>query len=1197
MVSKLDTRQIINRAALDGLDQSAPARLDVTLGAVNALATMTKNEINTGFLTWSGSGNYFSTSGAFFSLLRGGTVGIKNIQVTFAATSNLLLSANFTYFIAVNSSGTVSATKYSDVTETFFDNNAVLFEVLYDGTNMVVVKENHPYAFQVGPSRFLHNNVGPVIRGTGAIITRVSANAGASQTDVQIKIVGADTLEDHGLTTAIGEVNPQAFNFMYKNASGKWIKYSTASNFPLVYNNAGTITALGTGPNTDTAIMTLYVSKDNLNSPDPIYFAVIDSAVYNTIAAAQAALSTGTHSISDNELAALELAQLGNIIIVNNGTYGYIDTPIIAKSTFNSKLVGGGASTSSHLLLSDINGGAFGDGGHSALVSKIESASDPTVSDSSYKLGTIWINTTSKTLFTLSDNTSGAAIWVASGGLGAWATGKSYQVGNIVTKDLYGLGNYENLRIYKCKTAHTSGTFTTDYASGYWFEVSKSPARFENYVENNRAEADLAGWEGYLESKVAQAVWSSTTDILTDSGGHGFVDGQRVYIPTIYTGFFKPGGVNVDTIYFVKVLSSTTYQLSLTLGGASIDLTDSKSYVFTNFIYWYFLTPTNGSNTQTPPSITLSRNTSSPLSGFSDFKITKTAVDYVGGYGFKYPFSIEPKDKGQILEISFPIVLDSGTYVSNENSSSLLSDLTVWVYDITNSRLIQPTGYKIVPFSTGLSTTFKAQFQSSIDSTSYRLLIHHSSVSASAWTLRFSDVMVKAVNRGYGSPITDWQAYTPTLSGLGNATSSGFWRRNGDTLDCNIVVTIGATLPTTTFQATIPTGMIIDQAKVIYSNAQALGVASSGTAGPAHLGTIVITGPNVVGPAGDDGTSWWTSTNPITWAAGDKFTLRFSVPITGWSSNVIMSSDADTRVVAARYSNAATQAVANNTNTFLDFATKNHDTHSAVLGAGNGAQTTSGTTWRYVCPVPGIYQASAAVLITTTTTWAVGEEGTLKLYKNGSPVAFIGRIDNYGSTASYMYPQGNTTVECKAGDYLEIVMIQTSGGTLNIHNDANISYVDIFRLSGPTQIAASDKVYAEYTTNAGQTIANNATAIINFEDKVVDTHNAVTVGASWKFTAPRAGIYDLQCMYLLSSDNAWALNEECDLNFKVNGVTTKLFSNQRAQAALNYFSANASSSVYLKQGDTLAIELFQNSGGTVTLYSAALGNWITISST
>lgn len=50
------------------------------------------------------------------------------------------------------------------------------------------------------------------------------------------------------------------------------------------------------------------------------------------------------------------------------------------------------------------------------------------------------------------------------------------------------------------------------------------------------------------------------------------------------------------------------------------------------------------------------------------------------------------------------------------------------------------------------------------------------------------------------------------------------------------------------------------------------------------------------------------------------------------------------------------------------------------------------------------------------------------------------------------------------------------------------------------RVRRMDKVIAKYTSNAGQAVTNGN--IIDFEDLDIDTHSAVTTGASWKFTAP-----------------------------------------------------------------------------------------------
>lgn len=58
-------------------------------------------------------------------------------------------------------------------------------------------------------------------------------------------------------------------------------------------------------------------------------------------------------------------------------------------------------------------------------------------------------------------------------------------------------------------------------------------------------------------------------------------------------------------------------------------------------------------------------------------------------------------------------------------------------------------------------------------------------------------------------------------------------------------------------------------------------------------------------------------------------------------------------------------------------------------------------------------------------------------------------------------------------------------------------------------------VYAKYTQTAAQTVGTS-NVIINYANKVHDTHNAVTVGAAWKFTCPvgEGGLYQINANVL-----------------------------------------------------------------------------------
>lgn len=68
-----------------------------------------------------------------------------------------------------------------------------------------------------------------------------------------------------------------------------------------------------------------------------------------------------------------------------------------------------------------------------------------------------------------------------------------------------------------------------------------------------------------------------------------------------------------------------------------------------------------------------------------------------------------------------------------------------------------------------------------------------------------------------------------------------------------------------------------------------------------------------------------------------------------------------------------------------------------------------------------------------------------------------------------------------------------------------------------TTEASLSTVKAKYTlssSTANASFADNSAEIVDYDTKVYDTHNAVTTGASWKFTAPKTGKYEINASLL-----------------------------------------------------------------------------------
>ena len=334
--------------------------LDTFLSNIDASLTATTQ---TGFQAWTGSGNYYSLASPNLTLLRGGSGFIKGKRITWVGSQVVGLTNHSAHWLYINSAGTFAVT--TTRTEALYQDNILLFEAHYNGTDIEVVIENHGYDHNTADGHLLHLQFGTTlipVDGTNVIgsdITRVATGTGGAVGDRQIKLVGASLINDQGLETSIPDSAGAAitYKFYYKNGSGQWTEYVSQTQFPMVYNAAGTITALTTSGATDTGLFTLYAVKAEPNSGLPVYIAVIDDAVYGTDAAALAVISAGTNEIADGTLfQALEPAQLGYVIVTNNGTSGYISTVQISKSTARSQTSGGsGASTASGVATNTAN--------------------------------------------------------------------------------------------------------------------------------------------------------------------------------------------------------------------------------------------------------------------------------------------------------------------------------------------------------------------------------------------------------------------------------------------------------------------------------------------------------------------------------------------------------------------------------------------------------------------------------------------------------------------------------------------------------------------------------------------------------------------------------------------------------------------------------------------------------------------------
>lgn len=510
-------------------------------------------------------------------------------------------------------------------------------------------------------------------------------------------------------------------------------------------------------------------------------------------------------------------------------------------------------------------------------------------------------------------------------------------------------------------------------------------------------------------------------------------------------------------------------------------------------------TPTFGSGASVNQ--TISAVTTDRLAGNYSLSYTNSTATTAGNFVATDAFYIDNEDKAKILQFKF--AYQAYANASNANFSGTSSNsYGVAIYDVTNSAWIIPAGVFNLVQNSG-SAYCTGTFQTSATGTQYRLCVFNANATSGTQTMYFDDFFVGPQITAAGPAITDFRNdLTFTPNNFGTVTATNYWyRRVGDSMEVVLLFT-GGTLAASTASITLP--FSIDSAKMASTAAGTiigsyLSVASSNT---------FVYGGNTGGVIfydGSDATKVYfaqrhgTASGVLdkTTASGAGFgnnlpwEVRFTVPISGWSSNTVMSNDTDTRVVAAKAYMVSSYVVS--ANALVKFDTTQNDTH--------GAYSTS--TGKYTAPVSGYYNVAAGLRLTAGS-------GNLVLVKNAVTVgattdsAYIGRVDSADTRVS----PSSTIVYLNAGDYIVVcvdsgVTVQGAGAPAGIQ-----SFFNVNRLSGPATIAASDTVSASYYVSAN--FAASTTVPINFDTKIDDATGAVTPSATvWKFTAPISGRYSI----------------------------------------------------------------------------------------
>lgn len=169
-------------------------------------------------------------------------------------------------------------------------------------------------------------------------------------------------------------------------------------------------------------------------------------------------------------------------------------------------------------------------------------------------------------------------------------------------------------------------------------------------------------------------------------------------------------------------------------------------------------------------------------------------------------------------------------------------------------------------------------------------------------------------------------------------------------------------------------------------------------------------------------------------------------------------------------------------------------------------------------------------------------------------------------------------------NYLESKVVAGNNVTITVLNPGGNEQLRISSTASGSGIAnPSNRILARYTLSGTQTFATGDEAITQFPILDYDTHSAVTTGASWKFTAPQDGYYDIRVKYSFNS-RSWGTTTYCELYTYKNGTTYPedflVDLDQRyGNGQTIIMSVNGSTTLYLASGEYFHPMVYQNSGG------------------
>lgn len=251
-------------------------------------------------------------------------------------------------------------------------------------------------------------------------------------------------------------------------------------------------------------------------------------------------------------------------------------------------------------------------------------------------------------------------------------------------------------------------------------------------------------------------------------------------------------------------------------------------------------------------------------------------------------------------------------------------------------------------------------------------------------------------------------------------------------------------------------------------------------------------------------------------------------------------------------------------------------------------------------PMPSCSAANSALQYASSTGWVCGTvyaltTGTLAQFAATTSAQLAGVISDETGTGALVFGTAPTISNLNATG---APTAPTAGAGTNTTQIATTAFAQTAVTGGGnpgsfTTLAASGNDALLYTNVSGQSIATGTNVTVTGWTKTFDRLNTNFNASTGVFTAPATGYYAVSSCITFAPASFGAGNSLV-LKIFANGVLAVLGSFYPEATFTQPVTVCASSAISLSSGQTLTVQMFQNTGVTTTLSTTTAQNWLSI---